>query len=368
MALSARPLVGVTLGDPAGIGPEIIVKALAAEAYGKPRPGSSAGSSDAVYELSRPVVIGDRGVLERAARAVDIETKINVVERLAEGRFEPGTIDLLDLSNVDLASLEWGRVQAQAGRAAFDYIRTAIELALRREIDAMATAPINKEALRLGQVPFLDHTAMLAKLTASPDVLTMFVVRKMVIFFMARHMSMRQACDEVTADNVCLTLLKARAAMASFGQPAARFGVAALNPHAGEHGMFGDEEIREIAPGVERARAAGVDAIGPVPADAVFHQCLQGRFDAVLSLHHDQGHIAAKTYDFERTISITTGMPFVRASVDHGTAFDIAGKGMASAVGMAESVRVAARYGALLAEHGRASPESQVPSPAQERG
>jgi 4-hydroxythreonine-4-phosphate dehydrogenase len=337
MTSSRRPIVGVTLGDPAGIGPEIVAKAL--------------GEAD-VYELSRQLVIGDRGVFERAADAVGREHKINVVQRSADGRFEPGTIDLLDLRNIDLASLQWGRVQSQAGQAAFEYIRTAIDLALSGEIEAMATAPINKEALKLGQVPFLDHTAMLAKLTDSPDVLTMFVVRKLVIFFMARHMSMREACDEVTADNVCRTLVKAHAAMARFGKPAARFGVAALNPHAGEHGLFGDEEIEQIAPGIEQARAEGVDAIGPVPADAVFHQCLQGRFDAVLSLHHDQGHIAAKTYDFERTISITTGMPFVRASVDHGTAFDIAGKGIASAVGMAESIRVAARYATLLAQHG----------------
>jgi 4-hydroxythreonine-4-phosphate dehydrogenase len=338
MASSRRPLVAVTLGDPAGIGPEIVVKAL--------------GEAD-LYEVSRPLVLGDRGVLERAAQYLDRALQLNPVARPGEGRFEPGTVDLLDLANLDLASLQWGRVQAQAGRAAFDYIRSAIELALRGEIEAIATAPINKEALQLGGVPFLDHTAMLAKLTNSPDVLTMFVVGRLVIFFMARHMSLRRACDEVTADNVCTTLVKANAAMARFGQPAARFGVAALNPHAGEHGIFGDEEIAEIGPGIERARAAGVDAIGPVPGDAVFHQCLQGRFDAVLSLHHDQGHIAAKTYDFERTISITTGMPFVRASVDHGTAFDIAGKGIASAVGMAESIRLAARYAALLAEHGQ---------------
>lgn len=337
MTTESRPLVGVTLGDPAGIGPEITVKALA--------------EAD-VYAVSRPVVIGDRGVLERAARAVQLAPRINIVERPAEGRFEPGTIDLIDLRNVDLATLEWGKVQAQAGRAAFDYVRTAIELALRREIDAIATAPINKEALQLGGVPFLDHTAMLAKLTNSPDVLTMFVVRNLIIFFMARHMSLRKACDEVTAENIYRTLLKANAAMQRFGWARARFGVAALNPHAGEHGMFGDEEITQIAPGIERARAAGVDAYGPIPGDAVFHQCLQGRYDAVLALHHDQGHIAAKTYDFERTISITTGMPFIRASVDHGTAFDIAGKGIASAVGMAESIRVAARYAELLARHG----------------
>jgi 4-hydroxythreonine-4-phosphate dehydrogenase len=330
--------VGLTIGDPAGVGPEITVKAL---------------QETDLYEMARPVVIGNRGVLERAATAVGLAPTINPVQRPSEGRFEVGTIDLLDRDNVDLTSLEWGKVQAQAGRAAFDQIKTAIELSMSGELEAMATAPINKEALQTGGVPFLDHTAMLSKLTNSPDTLTMFVVHNLIIFFMARHMSMRQACDEVTAENVCSTLVKAHAAMAKFGRPQARFGVAALNPHGGEHGMFGDEEITQIGPGVALAREAGVDAHGPVPGDAVFHQCLQGRYDAVLSLHHDQGHIAAKTYDFERTISITTNMPFVRASVDHGTAFDIAGKGVASAIGMAESVRVAARYAGLLAEHGR---------------
>jgi 4-hydroxythreonine-4-phosphate dehydrogenase len=338
MAQSTRPLVGISMGDPAGIGPEIIVKAL---------------QEQDLYEISRPLVIGDRGVMERAARVIGLEPSFNLVEQPSAGRFQPGTIDLLPRETEDLSDLEWGKIQPRAGRAAFDAIRIAIELSLGGELDAMATAPINKEALQVGGVPFLDHTAMLAKLTNSPDVLTMFVVRNLVIFFMARHMSMRQACDEVTADNVYETLCKANAAMTRFGQPNARFGVAALNPHAGEHGLFGDEESTQIAPGVERARAAGVDAFGPIPADAVFHQCLQGRYHAVLSLHHDQGHIAAKTFDFERTISITTGLPFIRASVDHGTAFDIAGQGIAGAVGLAESVRVAARYAALLAEHGQ---------------
>jgi 4-hydroxythreonine-4-phosphate dehydrogenase len=161
-------------------------------------------------------------------------------------------------------------------------------------------------------------------------------------------MSMRQACDEVTAENVRTTLVKAHKAMGRFGEPRAKIAVAALNPHGGEHGMFGREEIDEIGPGVELARADGVDAHGPIPADAVFHQCVQGRWDAVISLHHDQGHIAAKTLDFDRTIAITVGLPFIRASVDHGTAFDIAGKGIASAVGMAESIRLAAKYARLI--------------------
>jgi 4-hydroxythreonine-4-phosphate dehydrogenase len=328
-----RPLVGITLGDPAGVGPEIILKAL--------REGD-------IYEMSRPLVIGDRVALERAAQAIGATPKLNLVRGPAGGAYTLGTIDLYDVGSPDLDGLEWGKVQDFAGRAAFRYVETATRLALAGEIEAMATAPLNKEAMQLGGVPYLDHTTALAKLTKSPDTLTMFTVRNLRIFFMARHMSMRQACDEVTAENVRSTFVKADKALTRFGEPNAKIAVAALNPHGGEHGMFGSEEIEQIAPGVELARKDGVDAHGPIPGDAVFHQCLQGRWDAVLSLHHDQGHIAAKTLDFERTIAITVGLPFIRASVDHGTAFDIAGKGIANAEGMAESVRLAAKYAKLI--------------------
>jgi 4-phospho-D-threonate 3-dehydrogenase / 4-phospho-D-erythronate 3-dehydrogenase len=333
MEYAERPLVGLTLGDPAGVGPEITLKAL---------------DQPDVYEAARPLVLGDRMVLDRAADAIGRSVQINQVGRPAEGRYRHGTVDLLDVGSPDLQHLVWGKVQGEAGRAAFRYVEKAVELALAGEIEAIATAPLNKEALQVGGVPHLDHTTALAKMTGSPDTLTMFTVGRLIIFFMARHMSLRKACDEVTADNVHRTLVKAHKAMVAFGHPHARIAVAALNPHGGEHGMFGREEIDEIGPGVERARADGVDAYGPIPGDAVFHQCVQGRWDAVLSLHHDQGHIAAKTLDFERTIAITTGLPFIRASVDHGTAFDIAGKNLASAVGMAESIRLAARYAKLV--------------------
>ena len=329
----ARPLVGITLGDPAGVGPEIVLKALA---------------QPDVYDAARPLVLGDRLALERAGDALGRPAEIQTVERAAGRAYRVGVIDLFDVGSPDLDGLRWGVVQGEAGRAAFRYVETGVRLAQAGEIEAIATAPLNKEALQVGGVPHLDHTTALAKLTNSADVLTMFVVGRLRIFFMARHMSMRQACDEVTADNVYRTLVKAQGALARFGEPRAKIAAAALNPHGGEHGMFGREEIDEIAPGVERARADGVDAYGPIPADAVFHQCVQGRWDAVLSLHHDQGHIAAKTLDFERTIAITTGLPFIRASVDHGTAFDIAGTGVASAVGMAESIRLAARYAKLV--------------------
>ncbi|MFN8521807.1 MAG: 4-hydroxythreonine-4-phosphate dehydrogenase PdxA [Chloroflexota bacterium] len=328
-----RPLVGVTLGDPSGVGPEITVKALT--------------ESD-VYDHARPVVIGDRSIIERAAKSTGKSPRVKVVTSPADGDFTQGAINLIDVGSPDIGGLEWGKVQGEAGRAAFRYVETATNLAMQGKVEAMATAPLNKEALQVGGVPHLDHTTALAKLTNSSDVLTMFVVRNLTIFFMARHMSMRKACDEVTAANIHTTLVKAHKAMVRFAVPHAKFGVAALNPHGGEHGMFGREEIDEIAPGIELAKADGVDAYGPIPGDAVFHQCLQGRWDAVLSLHHDQGHIAAKTYDFDRTISVTVGLPFIRASVDHGTAFDIAGTGIANAVGMAESIRVTAKYAKLI--------------------
>jgi 4-hydroxythreonine-4-phosphate dehydrogenase len=333
MSDGERPLVGITLGDPAGVGPEIIVEAL---------------RDASVYEAARPLVVGDRSALERAGAALGRNVAINKVERPGDGRYRIGAVDLLDVGSPDLGRIQWGVVQAEAGRAAFRYVERATELALANEIEAMATAPLNKEAMQLGGVPYLDHTTALAKMTNSPDTLTMFTVGRLRIFFMARHMSLREACDEVTVENVRATLVKAHKAMIRFQEPHAKIAVAALNPHGGEHGMFGREEIDEIAPGVEQARADGVDAHGPIPGDAVFHQCLQGRWDAVLSLHHDQGHIAAKTLDFERTIAITTGLPFIRASVDHGTAFDIAGKGIANANGMAESIRLAAKYALLV--------------------
>jgi 4-hydroxythreonine-4-phosphate dehydrogenase len=328
-----RPVVGVTLGDPAGVGPEIVLKAL--------------GDAQS-YEVARPLVIGDRSVVERAIAVLGKPYTINMVSRAADGIYKLGTIDLYDVGSPDLDGLEWGKIQPAAGRAAFRYVEKAVDLAMSGEIESMATAPLNKEAAQLGGVKHLDHTTALMNLTNSPDTLTMFTVRNMRIFFMLKHLSMKKALDQVTQDNVHQTLIKANKAMVKFGVPNAKIAVAALNPHAGEHGMFGREEIDEIAPGIEAAREDGVDAYGPIPADAVFHQCLQGRWDAVLSLHHDQGHIAAKTIDFERTISVAVGLPFIRTSVDHGTAFDIAGKGIAHYEGMTESIVLAAQYGRMI--------------------
>lgn len=211
------------------------------------------------------------------------------------------------------------------------------------EIDAIATTPINKEALRAAHVNYIGHTEILGALSHSRDPLTMFEVDGLRVFFLTRHMSLREACDAVKKDRVLEYIRRCTKALQQLGVKG-KMAVAGLNPHSGEHGLFGWEEVKEIAPAVAQAQQEGYDVVGPIGPDSVFHQALQGRYQAVLSLYHDQGHIATKTYDFERTIAVTLDMPFLRTSVDHGTAFDIAGKGIVSDISMIEAIRLAAKY------------------------
>jgi 4-hydroxythreonine-4-phosphate dehydrogenase len=325
-----RPIIAVTMGDPAGIGPEIILKAIA---------------DKEVMAACRPLVIGDRGVLEQARNFAGFEGKIRVVGSPNEGAYTPSTMDLLDLHNVDLGSLQVGAVQAMCGRAAFEYLVKAVELAASKLVAAVTTAPINKESLRAAKINFIGHTEIFAGLTGVPEPLTMFQVQGLKVFFLSRHVSLRRACELVTRERVLQAITGCLEALGRLGQREATLAVAGLNPHSGEHGLFGDEEVNQIEPAVREARRRGYRVVGPVPADSVFHQALQGKYDAVLSLYHDQGHIATKTLDFERTVSVTLGLPFLRTSVDHGTAFDIAGRGIASGVGMKEAILVAAKYG-----------------------
>lgn len=325
-----RPIVAVTIGDPAGIGPEVVLGALN-------------GSPD-IYEACRPLVFGDSVVLDRAAIVLGIEAQLRPLKSPSEGLYEPGMIDILDTQTPGIEDVRLGLVQAIAGSAAFSYMSRAIELTLAGETDAIATAPINKEALQLAQVPFLDHTAMLGRMTNSPHPMTMFTVQNMKIFFATRHESLRAAVLEIKAGLVYEQLVNVDSALAEYGFRGARIAVAALNPHNGEDGIFGSEEIEELTPAIKRAQKDGILATGPFAADSVFQRMRDGGCDAVLSLYHDQGHIAAKSVDFYRTIALTPGLPFVRSSVDHGTAFDIAGKGIANPISMAEAIRVASEY------------------------
>jgi 4-phospho-D-threonate 3-dehydrogenase / 4-phospho-D-erythronate 3-dehydrogenase len=324
-----RSYIGIPMGDPAGIGPEIVVKALA---------------DSKVNEKAKPVVIGDKNTLEQAMVFCNVNLEIKVIENVEDGDYRIGIINLIDLNNVDIKKLEIGRVQGMAGKAAFDYIKKTTELAIAGKIDAMATTPINKEALKAGNINYIGHTEILEDLTNSKDPLTMFQVFGLRVFFLSRHVSLKGACDMVTEERVFDYIQRCMTALERLGSNNAKMAVAGLNPHSGEHGLFGDEEVREMEPAIKRANELGLNVIGPVPADSVFYFGLKGSYDAVLSLYHDQGHIATKMVDFERTISITNNLPFLRTSVDHGTAFDIAGTGKAGAVSMIEAILLAAEY------------------------
>ncbi|SIO88712.1 4-hydroxythreonine-4-phosphate dehydrogenase PdxA [Nocardiopsis sp. JB363] len=312
--MSERPLLAISVGDPVGIGPEITVRTLA----------ELGGSAPA-----RGVVVADPAVLRRAAAVCSLDVRVRAVDLEALPPEECGVIDCLDIGALGETELPWGKVDERAGRAAVRAVTVATEAAMARRVDGIVTGPINKEAIWAAGSEHLGHTEMLGALTGTERQNTMFLVRGKSIFFATRHLSLREALDRIGVEQQGAAIEEALTALRVFGHDEPHLAVAALNPHGGENGAFGDEEIAHIAPAVERARAAGARVTGPVPADSVFHQLLTGRFDGVLSQYHDQGHIAAKTVDFDGTISVTVGLPILRTSVDHGTAFDIAGQGVA---------------------------------------
>ena len=323
-----RPVLGVTVGDPAGVGPEITVKALADPA--------ACGSI-------RPVVYAERCVLEAALKASSMTLRLHEVSSPDKAGFAPGTIDYVDLGVLNKPPA-YGIISAEGGRAGFAYLERAIDNALAGSLDGLVTAPLNKESLRAADVPFIDHTAVLdarAGLTAS---MTLFLVQNLKIFFLTRHIPLRQIADAITQEGIIAALPPCANYLRQLGVDDPLIAVAALNPHGGESGLFGNEERDVIAPAIARARELGCRVTGPVPADSVFHQALEGRYDGILSLYHDQGHIAAKTLDFYGTVSLTMGLKFLRTSVDHGTAFDIAGRGTADARGMKAALRAAGQY------------------------
>ncbi|WBW49383.1 4-hydroxythreonine-4-phosphate dehydrogenase PdxA [Peptoniphilus equinus] len=324
-----KPLIAVTLGDPAGIGPEIVAQSIA---------------DKDIFDIARCIVIGDRKIMEQAIKIVKADLTIHVVEAPDEGDYSYGVLNMIDLDNIDMDKFEYGKVSAMCGQAAFDYIKKSIELTMQGEADAVATTPINKESLHAAAVDFIGHTEIFGALTGTDDPLTMFETNGLRVFFLTRHKSLRAMLDDIKKDRIIDYVQRCTDALRRLGVTEGTMAVAGLNPHSGEHGLFGWEEVNEIAPAVEVLKAEGFNVDGPVPADSVFHQAALGKYNSVLSLYHDQGHIATKTLDFDKTISITNGMPILRTSVDHGTAFDIAGKGIAGAVSMKEAIRLAAKY------------------------
>jgi len=325
-----RPYIAIPLGDPAGIGPEIVLKTLA---------------DPEVVAMSRCVVVGDAKVLKNAMTFPGIpQMEIKIVGDPAEGDYSEGILNLIDLDNVDMAKFPIGKVDGMCGKAAYEYIAKSIELANARKVAAVTTTPVNKESFKAGGVNFIGHTEIFGALTGTADPLTLFEVHGMRVFFLTRHVSLRQACDMITKDRIKDYVRRCTEALRVLGVTEGTMAIAGLNPHSGEHGLFGWEEVNEVIPAVEELQKEGFNVVGPIGADSVFHQALQGRYNSVLSLYHDQGHIATKTLDFERTIAVTAGMPILRTSVDHGTALDIAGTGKASAVSLIEAVRLAVKY------------------------
>lgn len=329
-----RKIIGIPLGDIAGIGPEIVAMALA---------------QAELYQLAKPLVIGEASALRRALRITDLDLELRIITDPAQGQYQHGVIDLIDLANVNSEHIAFGQVQAAAGRAAYEFITQSVALCQAGAIVALATTPIHKEAFKAAGISDIGHTELLGRLTGTDDPLTMFQVFNLKVFFLSRHVSLAGAIRRVTRQRVFDYLKRCANALQALGMTQPRLAVAGLNPHGGEHGLFGDEEERELKPAIAEAKALGLNVAGPIAADSVFYLALQGQFDAVLSLYHDQGHIATKMVDFQRTIAITLGLPFIRTSVDHGTAFDLAGQGAANPLSMIEAIRLAATYAPIYA-------------------
>lgn len=324
-----KEYVVVPMGDPAGIGPEIVVKSFAKEG---------------IFKEANILVVGDAKILEQANNICNTNLEINVVEDIKDGKYTNGTLDVIDLDLINMDTFKFGEVSAECGRASLAYIEKSADLCMNGDAVAMATTTINKESLAAAGIDELGHTNMLARITGVEDPLTMFQVQDLRVTFYSKHVSLKEACDLISKEGIKEYVLRTIDSLDTMGVEDPEVAVAGLNPHNGEHGLFGTEEVDSIIPAIEELQAEGVKVYGPIGADSVFYQALTGKYDGVLSLYHDQGHIATKMVDFHKTISITHDLPFLRTSVDHGTAFDIAGTGIASEESLDEAIRLAATY------------------------
>jgi 4-hydroxythreonine-4-phosphate dehydrogenase len=324
----ARPIIGLTMGDPAGIGPEIVVKAM---------------NEPALYEECRPLVIGDADVFRRTVASLGLALGVQMVAEPSDGAYGYGTLDVFQAVSGDLSQIKSGLVQAEAGKAAAECVVKAAELAMAGKIVALATAPLNKDALNQAGYHYPGHTEMLADLTGAKDYSLTLIAGELRVIHVTTHVSMRRALDLVDRARVLRIIRLADRFCRYLGVASPRVAVAGFNCHAGENGLFGNEEIEQIGPAIAEARADGVDASGPWPGDTIFYRASKGEFDIVVAMYHDQGHIPVKMLGFEAGVNTTAGLPIIRTSVDHGTAFDIAGQGRASHGSMVESVKLAAR-------------------------
>jgi 4-phospho-D-threonate 3-dehydrogenase / 4-phospho-D-erythronate 3-dehydrogenase len=342
MTETERPVVAVTMGDPAGIGSEII-----------------AGAYPDLLEYADPIIVGDASVMRAGVDVRETDLDVEAVERVADARFASDAISVLDLDAV--ADLEYGVVREDYGEASLAYVERAIELAKAGAVDAIATAPINKQATRLAGSEYAGHTGMLADYTDTEDYSMMLVEEDLIVTHVSTHVPLREACELVTTENVLDTIRVTDEGLRDLGIEEPTIAVAGLNPHASDGGLLGEAEDAEIRPAVERATEVGVDVHGPESPDTVYVQAARGTYDCVVSMYHDQGHIPIKTLGFSSSdavsgVNVTIGLPIVRTSVDHGTAFDIAGEGIASEASLIDAVEVAADMAERRRTRGAAPP------------
>ena len=349
--MASMKIIGITMGDPASIGPEITAKAL---------------SDPSVYERCKPLVVGDVPVMEEALKITGLsgKLKIHTIGDVSEALFEYGTIDVYHMGMVDMDKLQRGKVSAMAGNAAFQYVKKVIGLAMDHKIDATVTNALNKEAMNLAGHHYSGHTEIYADYTGTKKYTMMLAHENLRVVHVSTHVSLREACDRVKKDRVLEVIRIAHQACRKLGIPEPKIGVAGLNPHSGENGMFGREEIEEIAPAIQAARAEGILADGPVPPDTIFSKARGGWYDIVVAMYHDQGHIPLKVvgfvynheaqkWDAVAGVNITLGLPIIRASVDHGTAFDQAGKGTANELSLVNAIDYAVKLSASKKAEGR---------------
>jgi 4-hydroxythreonine-4-phosphate dehydrogenase len=327
--MTNKPILAITMGDPGGVGPEIIAKALAHRE---------------VFDKSRPLVIGERRALEAAIRITGRPLEVRCVEQPAQAGEHPGIVDLIDLNNIDIEQIGRARVCPEVGRAAYDYLERATQLALRDEVGAIVTAPLNKEALSEAGWVGVGHTELLARFAGIPDksVAMMLASKSLRVVHVSTHVSLRRAIEMVTPERIVTAARLAGDTARDIVGHEPHLAIAGLNPHAGEHGLFGSEEQEFIEPAVDQLRTEGWHVSGPLSPDTVFLRAAAGDFDAVIAMYHDQGHIPSKFAGFDDTVNVTLGLPIVRTSVDHGTAYDIAGTGKANEANLLAAIDLAA--------------------------
>ena len=326
--MNDKPYVGLTMGDPCGIGPEVVIKALI---------------HSEIYEWCNPVIIGNAASLRETVKMLDIDMLINHISDTDIGmsRVSQNAASVIDIGNLNYEDVTIGEINPGCGKAAMEWVSHAGRLAMRGAIGGIATAPLNKEAASLAGYEAIGHMELLQELTGSKTVATMLIAKNLRVVHLTTHRSLRVACDYVKKDRILDYLRITDENFKKWGFENPRIGVAALNPHGSDGGLLGDEENDEILPAVTQAKAEGMTVEGPIPADIIFHHAINDQYDAVLCMYHDQGHIPVKVYGFEESITANLGLPFVRTSVDHGTAFDIAGKGIADPLSMIEAIKLA---------------------------